>query len=342
VKKSIYFHIGIGKTATTAIQKSLIEYRQQLMEQDFYVPLTGLEKDGIGHHLLADFSQLKLVKSQKILYSSLFDELMYIRQNNIILSSENFFYCSVELISYIKELFSTYNIKIIFFVREQLSLIESTYLLWQAIGYDYKYNIKSFFDTVKVGFDFELMIQPWIENFGDENILVKVFDKNNLDNGIVKYFFKDIKTIGNIEVIEQNCIVNKSLIPCFSNLITLIDHLFPELLNEGSTLKSYRRTIIESLIDISDKNNNKMYIKEHVDNIIKGMETRLSNFNLKSKALNEYMEYYFETFNINHSILDSQFKSHILDYYEESNIRFSKRFLNEYEMNIFLKCQIKL
>ena len=146
MKKTIYLHIGIGKTGTSAIQKTLFENRESLLNNDIYIPLVGLANNNIGHHELAPFEDDVPNTNTIDLYNKLLREIELTSQSKILISSENFCYCKLNFIEFVQQKFNQFNVKIILFLREQVKLVESTYLLWQTQAYDYKYNIRDFFN----------------------------------------------------------------------------------------------------------------------------------------------------------------------------------------------------
>lgn len=330
MKKTIYLHIGIGKTATSAIQKSLYDNKDKLSYIDFYIPKTGLSQDNFGHHLLANIEEEEVSTNTIKLYQTLEKELCIIEENNIIISSEYFCYCKPSYIKFLKSFFDDYEVKIIFFVREQVKLLESTYLQWQAQGHDYKYKIDNFFKMASGGFNYIWMINNWSESFGKKNIIVKIFDKHFLKEGIMKYFFQDISN--SIDFLEQKSIVNKSLLPCYSKLISFLD-INIENLYSPNKFSFLRKDIIDSFIIISSINIEKTTIEVELDRIY----TKVYKFSKNKKLLKNYFYNYKKNINFSTRLIDESLMREVLNYYEVSNNEFSNQFLSNEQKNIFMK-----
>lgn len=83
--KTIYLHIGIGKTGTSAIQQGLYNNRKKLYEAGFYFPVTGLAENNVGHHRLADFQADEPSRAVLQLYDELKKEIIGSCCNNVII-----------------------------------------------------------------------------------------------------------------------------------------------------------------------------------------------------------------------------------------------------------------
>ncbi|MDD3476762.1 MAG: hypothetical protein PHI38_07825 [Sulfurimonas sp.] len=337
MKKTLYIHIGIGKTGTSAIQKTLFDSRQKLLDAGYYYPLTGLAVNNIGHHLLAAYQEKQPSEKTKVYYDQLAYELSNVEQFRIILSSEQFCYCKSDYLDFVKDFFSQFEIKIIFFVREQVKLVESTYMWWLSQGYNYKYNIRDFFQMAQGGFNYNWMINPWVQHFGEDAINVKVYDKNILSrsNGIIKYFMNSIDE--DVTLPEQTQDINKSLNNYYSYFISFLDQTFPELLNVNSVFFKTRVQIVNKLIFISDTNLETALIKKEFDEIIELLKTRFSFDNKKENYIKIFLTNFMKNLDLNHSLIDEEFRKEILEYYKNSNNIFSNRFLNGMEKEYFMK-----
>lgn len=335
MKKTIYLHIGIGKTGTSAIQKTLFEQREKLIQNDIYLPLVGLARNNIGHHNLANFNEVHPSVETISLYSRLLKELDSIKQNTILLSSENYCYCKQDFINFIKEKLCDYDLKIIFFVREQIKLIESTYLLWQAQGYDYRNNIHDFFKMADGGFNYNWMINRWTRVLCDSAINVRIYDKKMFRDGIIKYFLEVIDT--SLTLKEEKEIINKSLLPYYSPIISYIDRHFPSLLSEENHSQLIRKKIIELLISISTKDVLKVELLEKLSIIKSLLMDTIDDYLEEEEDFEMFLRNYLIDMNLEKSLIDISLREEILNYYKVSNYEFSNRFLQNDEKKVFLK-----
>lgn len=331
--RNIYIHIGIGKTGTSAIQKTLYSEREIFLKHDLLVPLTGLNYDNLGHHRLANYQEDSPSNVTKELYRELLAEISASSQSNILISSELFCYCKSEFISFIGELFSEFTVKIILYVREQVSLVESTFLWWQAQGYNYEHNVDNFFEMAKESFNYQLLIKSWLDSFGESAIIVKVYDKKIIGDQTLSYFFDGVysKHI----CVESPEIVNKSLLPCFSSLVTFLDNSFPELLIGDSDCLEARRNIIQKIIDAPDN------IDFKVEDLLIEIENLLTSAcNSSSLLLCNWIDFkyrYAREFDIERRVVGDGMKEKIIQYYKNSNLEFTNYFtLNPDQRNSFL------
>ena len=240
-QKRIFIHIGIGKTGTSSIQKMLIKNYDKFLDQNVLIPKTGL-KYGMAHHDLADLNETCMSEEKKKLYLDLLNEIEVTNEENVILSSEFFSYVSPDYVEEIKMLLNEYDVKIVFYVRDQIKLFNSTYLQWLKVGNKDLGSPEKFYNGHKDAWDFNVVIKAWEESFGQDKILAKVFDKRVNDGDVCKDF---MKTIGleNLDLTYPEVYDNESLIPDFKELVMMIDDLAPS--------ETQRKEIIQELVKLS-------------------------------------------------------------------------------------------
>ncbi|WP_457743514.1 glycosyltransferase, partial [Sulfurimonas sp.] len=69
-KKTIYIHIGIGKTGTSSIQEMLLKNMESFLMQNVLIPKTGI-KYGMAHHNLAKMGEDEFSEATKRIYEDL-------------------------------------------------------------------------------------------------------------------------------------------------------------------------------------------------------------------------------------------------------------------------------
>jgi hypothetical protein len=243
MKKTIYLHIGIGKTGTTSIQLNLLNNYNKLLKMNILYPETGITH--FGHHLLAHLGAEKMTKEIHIRYKNLIKEIETANCDNIIISSENFIYMKPEYIKEISEYFSEYNVKIIFYIRKQLELFESTYLEWLKVGKEHYGSVPDFFNMHKNSFDFSYKILPWEKYFNKKSFIVRLFDKRIIGNDINADFFNIVDiNINKIDITLTD--TNPSLKSNYVELVHALDNI-------SSIRVEERREIIECLLKLSIK-----------------------------------------------------------------------------------------
>ena len=239
---TLYIHIGFGKTGTTAIQDFFFENRDTLLRSGLLYPENGLS--GTGHHKLAILEQ----KTPPVEVERQCQILRHLVNANsthsTLISSENFCFMYPSYIQRIASLLQGCEVKIIFYIRSQPHLIESTFLEAQKVGRDHLGTVEKFFSVHHASFDFLTRIKPWAEAFGEENIQARLYDKRVFGTDIRTDF---LRFIGMAEVIEvgKYQTSNGSLISDFSNLANIFDDSHPRA---GS-----RQLFINELLTLSQR-----------------------------------------------------------------------------------------
>jgi len=215
-----FLHIGFGKTGTTSIQDYLFNNKERYASVYCY-PEVGLR--GSGQHNLAPLGKESFEAEDSIRYTKLVKFLSTTKKSpTTIISSEYFCFAKQGFIKDIHRFLQEFDVRIIFYVRNQIDLIQSAFLQWQREGWDYQGSLESYFKAHGHAFDFMSRIEPWADCFGADNIIARVYDKKVTGKDVC---FDFLKLIG----LEHCCSVdflprsNESLIPEFSSLITNMD-----------------------------------------------------------------------------------------------------------------------
>jgi hypothetical protein len=123
MKRKIFLHIGFGKTGTTSIQKTLLENRYALLNKGVLYPSTGIV-DG-AHRGLFPLNHNELDVG---IFSELISEIEKSESEKVVLSSENMSFLNESYVEKISGCFENFDVRVIFYVRNQVSLIESSFL----------------------------------------------------------------------------------------------------------------------------------------------------------------------------------------------------------------------
>lgn len=194
MNKTLFIHIGAHKTGTSAIQKFLSLNRENLKNNGYLYPHSGKR---IAHHFVPHGLQDRTViyENPKKLTERLVNEMKKSDQNTIILSSESFELLKKEETSRLKEIIpDKFLVKIIYYVRRQDEQLESRYnqrVKMQSLGFDK--NFDEFLQSFSLNeLDYYSHLLPWKETFGKENIIVRVYEKEQLPNGIFRDFLSAV------------------------------------------------------------------------------------------------------------------------------------------------------
>ena len=179
--KTIYLHIGRGKTGTTALQKFLSDSRAALLSTGMDYLLAGDRGAGVGHQefaksFITDMPSVMIPASNPTeILKVTAAEICASEAENILISSENFPLADLDLLrDWFDALPIPTWIKVIFFVRSQDELAESEYNQMVKL----KRETRPFADYAAAleGADFEAECAAWAARFGHENIIARIYD----------------------------------------------------------------------------------------------------------------------------------------------------------------------
>jgi len=189
MKKKLFVHIGTHKTGTTSLQVFLDKHQDDLLAQDFFYPKIGWYHH--AQHMLAFHLQnvypAHMPKPEDNIWEQLNEIIESNNCNKVILSSEEFSVIDKSAIEKLKNYLKNFEVKIIVYLRSQVSLFESMYN--QQVK-DWKSPRKepiNFFLTmpelIYQKFNYLENLKNWAEFFGKENIIVEVYkDYSTIDS----------------------------------------------------------------------------------------------------------------------------------------------------------------
>ncbi len=195
-----YVHIGTVKTGTTSIQSFLVKNRDRLRQKKYFHPVccSGVESWRLFHLVKAldekmrrnRFEELRLSLEGKA------------EEEIVLLSSEciHEFLYDIEEICEFKRILKDLGFNKIFIVvylREPFELVTSFYNTELLLRRKERYGLfETWKDAISYGLhiaDHKKSIQNWGEVFGRENLIVRLFDKNEFYQGdLLKDFIHSI------------------------------------------------------------------------------------------------------------------------------------------------------
>jgi hypothetical protein len=210
---TVYLHIGTPKTGTTSIQKFFSTYIEEIVKKGFLYPLSGRyphpNYDQFSHHNLVWYltqGKMGFYIPDYGNYDGLSEEIDLINPNNVLISSESFCKLNYDQILSLKNCLSRYKVKVIIYFRRQDDFFQSYYFEKISEG-AYCDNIKTYIQDCKSTpfWNYYKIIEQWQAFFGKENIIVRLYDKENLKNGLIDDFLSAINlSIDNIKLQEGN------------------------------------------------------------------------------------------------------------------------------------------
>ncbi len=183
--KTLYLHVGMDKTGTSAIQTFCYQNKEKILKNSgIYYSNTGLWSD-FSHHLYA-FSLLELAGYCNQDFITLCSKLEReaSKYSTVLISSECLFKTTIkpQFDLFLSSLFSIFDlVKVVVYVRRQDDWVESRY----------KHSIISgneiALDTLKKPFfcDYLQYIDKWGSQVGRENVIVRSFDKSRFYKGSI-------------------------------------------------------------------------------------------------------------------------------------------------------------
>lgn len=191
----IYLHIGTFKTGTTSIQSFLSKKMNILLKEGILYPLSSrTKKYPNAHHNLAS----ELIKENRSylpnemyemnagIWKDVIKEIEEFKGKKIIISSEHFNRLNIKEIEMIRKHLSNYEVKIIVFLRKQDEYFKSYYCQDVKIAH-YWGDIRNYIAKYKNEGNYYQKLKPWKETFGQENIIVRLFNKD-LKNDLINKF----------------------------------------------------------------------------------------------------------------------------------------------------------
>jgi hypothetical protein len=193
MEETIYLHIGVHKTGTSAIQLFLSINRELLKQNGYLYP--GQKSACYDFSLeLNTKTFLEIISDANSPSKKYLKEIQQTTCKNIIFSSEGFIKLKKnEVVTLQKILPEKYKIKIIIYLRRQDNKLESLYNQFVKSAkrrYQQKFT-DSIPELLETGFfDYYSVLLPWSQVFGKENIIVRCYEKEQLANGIYHDFLR--------------------------------------------------------------------------------------------------------------------------------------------------------
>ncbi len=200
-----YIHIGTMKTGTSSIQNFLYLNRSLLQKQNYYYPISIKNNNRLNdHNPLAHRFDILLNKTNDLksfsrTFNYLNDEIKICNCNNVIISTENIQWLLnsqkkvAYFFSFLTSIFN--NIKIIIYLRDVDGLFISmcSQVIKNGTHSNYHFLHPCQNEKAKILSDYRQTLQWWGEVFGRENLIVRLFDKNEFYQGdLLKDFIHSI------------------------------------------------------------------------------------------------------------------------------------------------------
>ena len=183
--KTIYLHIGMGKTGTTSIQRFLSLNHACLLKEGVHYLLAGGGATGHGHQPIAkacidDIPEYMEVADASVHIKQVQREISTCESETIVLSSENFQLANPTKVKRIlDQACPEYRCKVILIVRSQDELLESEYnqmVKVKSVTYSLADYARDHFNG-----DFMRLASLWESVFGRDAIVSRVYSSVKRD-----------------------------------------------------------------------------------------------------------------------------------------------------------------
>jgi len=199
--KIVFLHIGFPKTGSSAIQVFLAKNMKKLEEFNYKYPDFGdrnIERAEVGlitsgngvklkNALIKDSENKKTTNSLDLIRKYIVPEL---ENFNIIISCESLSSLNNSQISILYEIFRKFdiNVTIISYLRRQDYFLESGWKQWGVKQEKFQeYLVRHPI------FDWKAILDQWSKYFGKESIIVRAYEKIQLQGGLIPDFLNLLK-----------------------------------------------------------------------------------------------------------------------------------------------------
>ena len=179
--KTIYLHIGIGKTGTLSIQNFLAANYELLLSAGINYLGTGRMHHNFAKSFITNIPHyMEAPANIETTHESILNAISQCDEDVILISSENFPSADPCLVrSFFNEVRGIYNFKIILFVRTQDELIESEYNQLVKVRAE-KRTLSEYSDSDFYG-DFMKLASDWEQVFGRDNLICRIYNGANFN-----------------------------------------------------------------------------------------------------------------------------------------------------------------
>ena len=208
---TLYIHIGMHKTGTTTIQNVLTRNADVLLSNGVYAPdrllFEGRDREVKRHHELAwTIMRPRKTADADTVYRAYNDVIAASPHRAVVLSSEEFSKFGERQVSELQSRLHRCDTKIVVYVRNQVDWVES--FANQSIKSRGEWDVDKLVKEITPQADFYRKIMAWADQFGRENITVRVYD--NTPN-IVEDFIDILEVGKDVSLTIENVRTNPSL-----------------------------------------------------------------------------------------------------------------------------------
>ncbi len=188
MKKILFLHIGMGKTGTTALQHFFWSNRRVLEAQDIAYPAYGSVAE--AHHLLSPHVPpfLKDVWKFKTV-AEWAPRLRRSPRSRILVSSELMAWALPMVVeAFCAAALEHFDLRVVIYVRRQDEMIMADFNQLVKSG-SQKRELDRVLERQIRRFDYEKLIQPWAASAGNDNVIVRPYERQQFHGGDIRTDF---------------------------------------------------------------------------------------------------------------------------------------------------------
>jgi len=185
-----WIHIGLNKTGTTTIQSFMRQNAGQLEGLGYRYPVTGDRGPSAHYHLARELRDVPEKGAGGESWGQLSNWQIQHPDRHLIVSCEGLFRLQASRITDLAERIAGTEPRIVVYLRRQSALMESWYMQRLKTGR----STDSFDTFARKNRDtlvYSEMLKGWVEAFGKDRVIIRIYDRPSLVNGDVIDDFLD-------------------------------------------------------------------------------------------------------------------------------------------------------
>lgn len=264
--KTLYLHIGIHKTGTTALQNALRKNDKTLLRNNIIFPRKGCVGKSNHSHLAWEQYKKEAFDPARGGIADVVTEIASSECSTAILSGEDFefFFDNKHIEAFHSAVKDHFNVFVVVYLRRQDNVLRSEFIQWVKTGYvDSDFDLFCKFFSTHSRFFYHNLVDRWAKVFGKEKMIVRVYEKERLKNrNIVHDFLHAIGqegVIGSMKVDDKQ--VNVS--PRYKNVLAmlLINRLY-RIMYKRPQAKPLADVLnqVDALVNATFRDNEQQYV----------------------------------------------------------------------------------
>ena len=200
----IILHIGMNKTGSSALQVFFTRHRAALRARGLLYPEAGVMAGAEAHYEISSatgFAQPILRNrhthaTRQVLHAALHGEIAAVRPSRVVISSETF--VMKQDPATVQAFLRPYPVRVLVYLRRHDLWWQSAYTqaVKTVVDPPWDSTYQSFLERQLVNAgqetEFQALLSRWGRVFGEENLIVRPFERRQMPDGIVADFFRAI------------------------------------------------------------------------------------------------------------------------------------------------------